>query len=667
MKAKEMVMLLFIIFFISSVSASIIIGSTNEIYNKGDTISTTATVNSNIETEGLFNTFLICGGIEKEVVPKQYLDIGANSEKQIELNLKLISSLIGDQKGNCYLKTTFEEFTATSNSLTISELINLESTSSQEEVEPEEIITIEGTAIKENSQYSEGEIDLTVEGLSISQKTTITNGKFKFEFSLPKETAAKTYSMKFSAYEKDKQGLITNQGTFSKSIKVQQVPTNLEIAFETSEVQPGTNLKVKGILHDQTGVSIPSKVIISIKDDSNKILEQKELNTDEFLDYSISATEAPSEWRIYAVSNKLTSEAKFTILEKKSVDIQLYNKTVEVTNTGNVIYNEPVSVKIGDEDVEMALDLNVGESKKYVLMAPDGNYNIEIATGEGSIISGMATLTGKAVGAKESSSRIVSVIKHPIVWIFIILVLAVVIFFIYRKVSRKKFKIDSKSKKNSNEQPKMKPTQLRKNSLIKSMSPAHLSLSIKGEKQKSDVVCLKIKNLKDIEGKKSGAEETLQKIVDLAEANKTSTYENGDHIFFILAPLKTRTFKNEKVAVDIAQKAKTFLDHHNKLFRQKIHYGISIHTGNTVVKEQDNKFEFMSMGTLITTLKKISSISQGEILLSKDFKEKSMSIVKPEKQTRSGVDVYTIKSVKEDNQDNKKFISNFIKRLEHKS
>ena len=199
------------------------------------------------------------------------------------------------------------------------------------------------------------------------------------------------------------------------------------------------------------------------------------------------------------------------------------------------------------------------------------------------------------------------------------------------------------------------------------MSPAHLSLSIKGEKQKSDVVCLKIKNLKDIEGKKSGAEETLQKIVDLAEANKTSTYENGDHIFFILAPLKTRTFKNEKVAVDIAQKAKTFLDNHNKLFRQKIHYGISIHTGNTVVKEQDNKFEFMSMGTLITTLKKISSISQGEILLSKDFKEKSMSIVKPEKQTRSGVDVYTIKSVKEDNQDNKKFISNFIKRLEHKS
>ncbi|GAI79882.1 unnamed protein product, partial [marine sediment metagenome] len=115
------------------------------------------------------------------------------------------------------------------------------------------------------------------------------------------------------------------------------------------------------------------------------------------------------------------------------------------------------------------------------------------------------------------------------------------------------------------------------------------------------VACLKIKNLKEVQSKKSKAEETLQKIVNIAEENKAVTYENQDNLFFILAPIKTRTFKNEKTAVEIAQKIKEILTEHNNLFKQKIEFGISLNYGTIIAKQEKNSLKFMSMGTLITT------------------------------------------------------------------
>ena len=64
--------------------------------------------------------------------------------------------------------------------------------------------------------------------------------------------------------------------------------------------------------------------------------------------------------------------------------------------------------------------------------------------------------------------------------------------------------------------------------------------------------------------------------------------------------------------------------------------------------------------------KKISKISKGEIYLSKKIRERIMSKVKTEKIEKEGVDVYTIKEIKKDGKEHKKFLEAFIKRLEEK-
>ena len=59
-------------------------------------------------------------------------------------------------------------------------------------------------------------------------------------------------------------------------------------------------------------------------------------------------------------------------------------------------------------------------------------------------------------------------------------------------------------------------------------------------------------------------------IDSLADNKKAGIYENGENLFFILAPIKTRTFKNEKIAISLAQELQEILKDHNKRFKQKI-------------------------------------------------------------------------------------------------
>ena len=59
----------------------------------------------------------------------------------------------------------------------------------------------------------------------------------------------------------------------------------------------------------------------------------------------------------------------------------------------------------------------------------------------------------------------------------------------------------------------------------------------------------------------------------IAEREKLNfVYENQNYLFFILAPVRTRTFKNEKPALDLAEKIKYLLEEHNKMFNQKIEF-----------------------------------------------------------------------------------------------
>ena len=655
---------------LSLVSAEIIITEQpQEIYNLGDLVSVPTTIKAINDLTGIFQMDLLCSGHQINFY-RNGISLSAGEEKNLDASIALVSDMIGELKGECTVKAMLGEEYILTNEFRISDYLTIILDEDQKEFKPGENIIIKGSAVKENGKEVNGFIDIELvlagndSSENLIQPSTINNGFFSVEILAPADMKASAYLVKLKAYEKDSQGDTTNNGFSDYNIAINQVPNNLELIIENPEIEPGESITLKAILHDQTGESIESTSTIMIKDENNLMMEQIDLTNGETFEYFIKSNQAPAEWKIQAASNSLTTESKFTILEKADVKVDVINKTVIVTNVGNVFYNKTILVKVGDESLNVNVSLGIDESEKYILKAPNGEYQIEVITEEGNELSEMAILTGKAISIKEAKGEFSRAVRNPLIWIFLIIVLGAVAFFFFRKVRKKTFSCRSFAFKKKDKPLIQKPA--KNKLLVNSSNQAELSLSIKGDKQDANVICVKIKNAEEIKSKKRNAEEILQSLVKLAEEHKAVTYENQNHIFFILAPIKTKTYKNEKVSVKIARGIKKILSEYNKTANQKIDFGVSLNHGSIIAKKEGTGIKFMSMGTLITRAKKIASISKREVLLSETINERLRNHLKTEKHTRDKIPVFTIQQVKKDNEESRKFIRSFLKRMDKK-
>lgn len=674
-RGLALALFLIIILSVYTVSAEIlIIQQPSDIYNLGDVITLPVTIKTANDVTGVFKMSLLCAGHTNEFYVNG-VSLESGEEKKFEASLVLTRNVIGELKGNCKIKASLGDEFALTKDFEISNTITINLEFEKTSFDPNEQIILEGSAVKANGQDVEGFIQLSIKELNntgVSKLETIDNGFFKINTTLPKDLASGKYLLKLEAYEQDSSKTKTNIGTLNENIWINQIPTSLEVVFEEKEIEPGESFRVKSVLYDQTGEKISNRTsFITIKNQDDKILEQKEVKTNEYIEYPVPYDQPPTNWNVVAVSSKLNAESNIKILEKEAVDIQIMNKTISIENTGNVPYNKTVLVKVGEEPLNIPVYLEVGEEKKYTLSAPDGEYTVEVNLGNESI-SDSVLLTGKSISVKEASSAALTLIRYPIVWIFLIALLGFVAFVVFRRNQKQSVfgyigsKVKPKRKKNFQN---IKGAPVNKNSLVNSRNPAQLSLSIKGNKQSSVMVGLHIKNLSKLQSHEGGAKETLQNIIDLAEKEKASTYETGSHIFFILAPVKTRTFDNEKTGLKIATQIKEFLKEHNRKFKTKIDYGISLTRGDIVAKQESEEksgktiLKFMSLGNFLADSKKLSTHSKGEIFLDENSNSRLKESLKTKKHGKEKK-YYTIEEVK-NVEENKRFLRSFLNRLEH--
>jgi hypothetical protein len=655
--------LILIMLLSSFISADIIFTQqTKPVYNLGDAIYVPVTVKTLTDVPGgIFQMDLICNGTLINFY-KNGVKLLAGDEKDMDSSLVLINSVIQGNSGMCKIKASLNDEYQLSEEFKISKWLSVSGGIEGTEFNAGENFWITGEIKRESGENSNGFVDVSLINKdlteNISQFGTVNNGVLKMNFSLPSNLRAGGYLVQLNAYEKDSEGIITNNGFAEYNLSIRQVPTNLELVVENENVEPGAIMRVKAILHDQTGDSINTTAYITIKDSTDKIIEQKEVNTNIFFEYPISSFEPPSEWKIHATSKKLIAEENFKINEKESVQIGIVNKTVSVTNIGNVFYNKTLLVKIGESPLNIQVALDVGESKKYILSAPNGEYQVRVATDKGEEVSETLSLTGNVIGIREDTLQLTT-----LAWVLFILVLAVGLFFLIKKLRKRKFLGRMPSfkfkKKESKELPVMK-----EDSISRTINKAELSMTIKGNKQEASVVCLKLKNLAELRDRKGSASDAISKIKRIAEENKAVVYDNQNYLFFFLTPVKTKTMKNEKLALDLAEQIQKAVSEHNRMFNQKIEFGISLNIGEVVGKVEDDTFQFMGMGTLMGVSKRLATLSNEEILLSEKINDLLRVNARAEKEMREETTVYVLKSIKRDNEEARKFISKFLNRQE---
>lgn len=644
-----------------ALSAEIIIEKNLEdTYNLGDSILIPITIKSSSDIMDTFNLRLLCAGKEQTFYTNGVY-ILAGEERDLEPLLILNKNMIGNSKGDCKLKGELGEEYITTANFFISDKLTITPTSEEKEFNPGENFILRGEAIKANGKAVEGIIEATIGDTGIIQKGAVTNGFFDLNLAFPKDMPAGSHAIQLNAYEKDNWEEKTNQGDAKYIITINSVPTNLELISEEKQVLPGKSIKVKGILHDQTGESMEGEYTLTIYGKNKEIQLQKTVKTEEITELPIEYKEPSANWTIEAILNKdIKSKTEISIPEYPNIKVEIINKTLLLTNTGNVIYDKNLSVEIGNKTLTINPKLGIDEQKKFALSAPAGEYEVSINSEDKNHLSQSVLLTGNAISIKEASQSVFRLVGSPLVWIFVIFILAVMAYLLYKKGYKRTF--FGTFKKKTLENPYQKPTNenpLETKKLLNTKNSAIFSLSIKGDKQSSTIGCLKIKNYKNI--KPATIEETAKKIVFAAENKKAFIYENEENIFFIFSPTITRTFKNQTSAVQLMQEIKTILENHNKLFKQGIEYGISLNQGNLLTKKEKDSLYFMSFGKLMARTKSLAQSSTGNLLLSKEVNDLLRTEAKTEK-SPSIPDAYTIKEMR-NKEANKKFIGEFVNRM----
>jgi len=661
-----MILIFVWIFLISFASSEMIIQQQpDSTYNMGEIVTFPIKITTLTGINDFLNINLLCNGQETNV-HKEYVALVSGEERQVIATIPLIKTFTTRNSGTCKLKAIIGEENILTKDFTILSSITIKILSRQTEFSPIEAVTIEGEAVKSKGVSVQGfvEINLMTENNGSSQTITdtVVNGYFISNFTLPSNVKSGKYLAKIRVYEKDSKEEITNEGEVEHYILISQLPTSLEIVFENSEINPGEVVKIKPLLRDQAGDKIASTANIIIKNKKGEILLQKDQTIEEFLEFPTEKEQPPEEFLVFADSNLLNAEESFFVKENSEVDVTLINKTLSIRNIGNVFYNKTVLVKIGEEIKQVNVSLEIGEEDFFVLSAPDGEYEIEVTSDGNKKFTQTAILTGNAIGVKKSGGVISSFFASPFSWLFIIIILLIVFYIVYKKGYKKSFfgRMPSSQifKKNSSD----KIIEPKKENFVvgNSKNKAELSLSIKGEKHPVSVVCLKFKT--ETKGD-SSVKDSLQTILKLSEDEKTFVYENKDSFSFIFSPLKTKSFKTEISAVKFAEEIDAILKDHNRKYKQIMDYGISVSYGSIIGKQEAGVLKFMSLGTLMTSSKKIASIANQEILISENMNQKIQKEAKTQKQTRDGIPVYILNEVK-DSLKNAKFISSFLRRLD---
>ena len=653
--AKVFGVLILGLFLISFASASIIFSvQPHSVYNMGDKVNTAIKITPEPRFDNVISVSMNCDSGDLEVY-KEFLSLTLEMDKS--LIIPLIDSLIGNSSGSCVFDVRVGgDVEVSSESFRISNIIKVELLNWGNSYNSGEQIRIEGSAIKETGKNVEGSYSISIGEESFVGE--VVGGEFGILFNIPDNFPSGLHQVNLSVEERDANEKVINYGNRISFLNINQVPTSIEVVLDETEVFPGGSIRGKVVLHDQTGDSIHNReVYVAIKDESGEIVKKIITRTEQEFEYPIEGGQMPAVFEVSTYSEDLINEVEVTVPENREIRSEILNRTLILTNIGNVFYEGEVMLKIGEDEVVIVLSLPVGESEEYLISAPDGEYDVVV----GGVTKRMS-LSGNAVQVKKVTPGFTSL--SSFIWIFALMLVAVGAFLVFRKGHRPSvFARMGKAKEEPKSIEKLHGSEKTTGDVFDSKKKVELSLSITGAKQRSSVGCISLKNYEEINSGRGNVRETFSEIKNLIEERKGLFYPNKGHFFFILAPSFTKTFKNPKPGISLSKEIIKVLEDHNRKFKQKIDFGISLSHGEIIIKVEPKSIKFMSLGNLMASCKKLSNYSKGELVVSENIKKELGSTMKGKKVEVGSSKAYELEGMV-DKDNHSTFIKGFVARQE---
>jgi len=616
-------------------SAEILISQVGNVYNIGDELSVDITLAPSIYVNDFLRVDISCGTENVNIYNQPY-EIDSGEEQDVSVIVPALEkSIIGSLIGNCHLQASYGEENVNSQDFILTNEININLNLAQVKYNPGETVDISGSALKLNGEAVEGFVEIVIEDLDLLIVKTINDVNFAINFTLLDDSPGGVHSMNVRVYEKDLLGEISNEGIANEMIDISQVLTSLEININPQTVSPGDEFTYSVIPKDQSGAAIDYEVGITIYKPGDFIFLEKVINSGEEYSIKTDSNTTPGYWQVEAIVEELSSKKLFYLEEHKEIHSSLIGDTLIVTNIGNVRYRGPIEILIGSVTEVKHLDLNVHETKKFKLSAPDGNYLIGLSEGNNEETLGNTFLTGRVIEVGEIRDGLIGSLYSPLLWLLAILLLAlIIVFFVRRRKSKGKTPVLKADKKD-----------VKHNSIKGAMIK-------EGKKEEASVVALKINN-KEIS---SSISDSIDKTLIAAKGVGAKIYTDGNYRIILFSPSLTKYSENSMVviAVKVAKKIEAILNDHNRKSREVIDFGIGLNNGGIISEITQGKFIFTSVGGVITGAKKIAALSKKEVLLSDSMRKRVLGKVNTEKV--KGKDVWKVTKIP-DREKHKGFLS----------
>jgi len=691
---KELTSLIVLIFIISPVLAGMAISETKSLYNLADSVK--------VRIDGIlgapsgnFNVNLVCSNSSFNLVKIPAISFSQEDESSYEFTkeLKLLDLEIGSYEqiiGTCQIISLIGSDSASTKSFQITRDVIVSNTfTNQTTFNPTDQITLNIKATKANGQPLNG----FIQGSNATTfNTPIEKGELKYSFFMPSTSEPGSYNLVLEAYDIEGEERL-NKGRTVVIFSIRQIPTSIILSLESTEAVPGSDFSIGAEVVDQSGKRIEGIVDLALLSPDGKETKQP-LFSGEIKSINFKKNATAGTWAIYTILEGLEELREFQVLENPEVEFEVVDSVLYVRNIGNALYNKSINVRIGGETLYLDLNIDIGETRKFLLEGP-GEQEVVISDGQKEF-SGRVLLTGNAVSVKDFKD--VGIFKsYSVIWIFLIVILGgvgIVFFIRYRKtktlgsgtglgekgkgIVNKVFhpKISSKFKSGVSNSMNFTNKSADSQSLdeknykdedkslldltSKKIGSAESALVLKGEKYPSSILTLKIKNFSTLN---KNSRENLKKIVESTKESKGLVNWMGEYILVIFSPIVSKTYKNEILAVKCAFTLLKGLQDHNKKFSDKIEFNIGVNSGDLIASKEQGKLKYTSIGNTISFSKRISDSNEGKILVSDAVRKKLLRDIKVTKAGAIGENnLFEVSSVK-DKEANEAKLKELLKRM----
>ena len=156
---------------------------------------------------------------------------------------------------------------------------------------------------------------------------------------------------------------------------------SMDIIIDKQVYSAGENVSFKVILL-QNNNPISNPITVKFSDVTDKKVITKEVTPNINQEFIIEKAYLSGYWKIEASYNNQTVKRFFTIGEREEAEFIIEGEKLIITNTGNVPYTKTLQILIGEKVISQKQFIDIGESKEIRLVAPEGDYNVQVSDGK---------------------------------------------------------------------------------------------------------------------------------------------------------------------------------------------------------------------------------------------------------------------------------------------